>query len=51
MNARLISKMVIVAGMFFFLVWIGVKAGRCAEKLSADCESRYVDAVKVLQDN
>ena len=46
----MISKMVIIAGMFLMLVWIGVKAGKMANDISRQTESNFSDAIKVLQD-
>jgi len=51
MNTRMISKMIVVAGMFWFLVWCGVSAAKWADATSKQTEANFADAFKVLQDN
>lgn len=49
-NGRMLVKMAIVAGIMFFLIWVGCKAGNAIDAESKQSEIRMGEAMKVLQD-
>lgn len=48
MNA---SKIIIILIVLAGIVTVGVKAGRWADAASRETETRFADAIRVLQDN
>jgi len=47
----MISKMAIVFGVFFGLVWIGIVAGRFAETQAKQTQAEYSTAFSILENN